>query len=121
MKCEFVYWLGMAGVNVNYITLTVCSIGIIAISIYYRQSEDELQVKLTDILRGLIEVEKQHITFTPKVAVGYGACHDLLVNGQDFLTFDESVGNPEHFEDINSLEELKKSYAYYFRYGAAVE
>lgn len=99
---------------------TVCSICIIVISIYIRQPEDDLQRRLTDVLQGLIAVEKQHVTHTPKVAVGYGACHDLI-NGHDFLSYDESVGIPQHFDYINSIEELKKSYAYYFRHGAAVE
>lgn len=111
----------MAAVTQVVTVGTVCSICIIVISIYLREPEDDLQKRLTDVLKGLIAVEKQYVKHTPKVAVGYGACHDLVISGQDFLNYDESVGIPQHFDDINSVDELKKSYAYYFRHGAAVE
>lgn len=100
---------------------TVCSLLVIFLAIYLRQTENDLQRKLNEVLSGLIAVEKQHVPEKPKVAVGYGACHDLLISATDFLDYDESIGAPEHFDDVNSIDELKKSFAYYFRHGAAAE
>lgn len=100
---------------------TICSVFVILISIYLKRPEDELNLRLTTVLKGLIEVENRYHSYTPKVAVGYGACHDLFVDGKDFINYEDSLGNPEHCDEINSIEELKKSYAYYFRHGAAAE
>lgn len=100
---------------------TLCSIFIILVSIFFKRPDDELHARLTSVVQGLIEVEGQYEIYKPKVAVGYGACHDLLVNAVEFLEYDDTTGNPEHYDDINSVNEFKQMFSYYFRHGAASE
>lgn len=57
----------------------------------------------------------------PSVAVGYGACYDIFAEATPLLPYDASYGEPEHFDTITTLSELHKSFAYYFRHGAAAE
>lgn len=100
---------------------TLFSALLVLLSIYLNDSpDDELTTRLRNVLQGLIEVENQFESETPKVAVGYGACNDLFVNGLEFLEYDGSI-TPEHYDDINSVEELKKMFVYFFRHGAAAE
>lgn len=90
-------------------------------AIYRRDTSDGLKERLIRVINGLIQVEDQHIRVAPKVAIGYGACVDLFVDGKDLLPFHNNIGEPEHFENINSRDELYKSFAYYFKHGAASE
>lgn len=90
-------------------------------SIYKRDPSNELQERLVRLINGLIQVEDQHIKLSPKVVIGYGACVDLYVDAKDLLPFNDEIGLPEHFEDIQSLQELYKSFSYYFQHGAASE
>lgn len=102
---------------------TVCSaVFALIISFYLNNNspDGELQIRLKDVLQGLIKVESRFKSETPKVAVGYGACNDLFVGATEFLDYDEFI-EPEHFDDINSIEELKRSFAYFFQHGAAAE
>ncbi|RVE42796.1 hypothetical protein evm_012553 [Chilo suppressalis] len=57
----------------------------------------------------------------PRVALGYGACHDLFVNATKLLDFNELKGSPEHFNEISNKDEFLKSFAYFFKHGAAAE
>jgi ADP-dependent glucokinase len=102
---------------------TVVSLGFfLLVSLYLRGGPgDELQERLLTVVRGLIEVEDRHVALSPRVAVGYGACVDLLVQGSSFLPYDPVADSPRHFEHINTYEELYRSFAYYFKHGAATE
>ncbi|GLH13473.1 ADP-dependent glucokinase [Gryllus bimaculatus] len=95
----------------------------ILIALYVRKHLDEvLKDRLVSVLQGLVEVEQQHSIDTPRrVAVGYGGCHDLFVNAEDLLEFQDAARNPEHFSHIKTYDELLKTYAYFFRHGAAAE
>uniref|UniRef100_A0A1B6MRT9 Carbohydrate kinase PfkB domain-containing protein n=1 Tax=Graphocephala atropunctata TaxID=36148 RepID=A0A1B6MRT9_9HEMI len=100
---------------------TLCSALFVFISIYFNTSpDDELSIRLKYVLQGLIDVENKFKSESPKVAVGYGACNDLFVEGKQFLEYDISV-TPKHCEDINSEDELKNTFGYFFRHGAAAE
>lgn len=57
----------------------------------------------------------------PKIAVGYGSCFDLYVESTSFLNYNESIANSDFDGEINSMEELLQSFAYYFKRGAAAE
>ncbi|XP_013136312.1 PREDICTED: ADP-dependent glucokinase [Papilio polytes] len=57
----------------------------------------------------------------PKVALGYGACHDLFVNATSLLDYRDLKGSPEHFNEISNKEEFIKSFTYFFKHGAAAE
>ncbi|KDR23023.1 ADP-dependent glucokinase [Zootermopsis nevadensis] len=102
---------------------TFISILFLVIALFYRQQVDDvLKDRLNSILEGLVKVEKQcSVGVKPKVAVGYGACNDLFIDGKELLKYDEVAKKPEHFDDISSAEELLKTYAYFFRHGAAAE
>nr|CAD7405843.1 unnamed protein product [Timema cristinae] len=88
---------------------------------YRKQLDDVLKNRLNSILEGLVKVEKEHSIISKKVAIGYGACIDLFVDGSDLLNYEAVADIPEHFNDISSSDELLKSYAYFYRYGAAAE
>lgn len=109
------------GITDHFISFGTCTVICILLSMYMRDPSDDLQDRLKDVINGLILVEEQHTKLSPKVAVGYGACVDLFVKGKELIPYDEELGPPEHFDNINTLEELRKSFAYYFRSGAATE
>ncbi|KAG8336372.1 hypothetical protein J6590_046480 [Homalodisca vitripennis] len=100
---------------------TLCSALFVCISIYLNISpDDELSIRLKYVLQGLIDVENKFKSESPKVAVGYGACNDLFVEGKQFLEFDTNV-KPKHCDEISSETDLKDTFAYFFRHGAAAE
>jgi len=100
---------------------TVFSVLFVLIAVYFNSSpENELNIRLKHVLQGLIDVESRFKSEMPKVAVGYGACNDLFVEGKDFLQYDDTVIGV-YYEDINTIEELKRIFAYFFRHGAAAE
>jgi len=102
---------------------TFISVLFIVIALLYRRQVDEvLKDRLNSVLAGLVNVEKEcSVNIRPKVAVGYGACNDLFIDAKELLKYDDAAQNPEHFNDINSAEKLLKTYAYFFRHGAAAE
>nr|CAD7601871.1 unnamed protein product [Timema genevievae] len=103
-------------------TCTVVSFFIVFVALYSRkQLDDVLKNRLNSILEGLVKVEKEHSIISKKVAIGYGACLDLFVDGKDLLNYEAVADFPEHFNDISSSDELLKSYAYFYRHGAAAE
>uniref|UniRef100_A0A1B6FNT9 Carbohydrate kinase PfkB domain-containing protein n=1 Tax=Cuerna arida TaxID=1464854 RepID=A0A1B6FNT9_9HEMI len=100
---------------------TLCSALFVCVSIYLNISpDDELSIRLKYVLQGLIEVENRFKSESPKVAVGYGACNDLFVEGKQILEFDSNV-KPKHCDEISSETDLKNTFAYFFRHGAAAE
>lgn len=102
---------------------TFISVLFLVIALFYRRQVDEvLKDRLNSILAGLVTVENEcSVDTRPKVAVGYGACNDLFINAKELLKYDDAAQNPEHFNYISSIEELLKTYAYFFRHGAAAE
>ncbi|XP_066588073.1 ADP-dependent glucokinase [Prorops nasuta] len=101
---------------------TVLTVLIVFVAIYYRNTENILQKRLYTVLQALERLENKHIITTrPKVAIGYGACTDVYIDAKYLLQYSEEVGRPEHYDEINSQLELLKSFAYYFRHGAAAE
>ena len=95
---------------------------IVLIAIYYRNYDNGLQKRLVAVLHGLERLENRYgVTDIPKVAIGYGICTDVFVNAKDLLKHSPNVGNPQHFDEINTDLELLKSFAYYFQHGAAAE
>ncbi|XP_012258006.2 ADP-dependent glucokinase [Athalia rosae] len=101
---------------------TLLSVLAFLVGIYYRESENLLQKRLTAVLEGLEEVETKHVgSGRPRVAIGYGICTDVYIDAKYLITYSKDVGDPEHFDEIKSEDELLKSFAYYFRHGAAAE
>lgn len=101
---------------------TLFTVVIVLAAIYYRNHENVLQKRLLTLLHGLEKLENKHvITRKPKVAIGYGVCTDVFIDARYLLKYSDEVGRPEHFDEINTELELLKSFAYYFRHGAAAE
>ena len=101
---------------------TAFTVLIVLVAIYYRNSESILQKRLQALIHGLERLENKHVMSSrPKVAIGYGVCTDVYVNAKDLLNYSDEVGQPQHFDEINTELELLKSFAYYFRHGAAAE
>ncbi|KAK0163192.1 hypothetical protein PV327_006899 [Microctonus hyperodae] len=101
---------------------TLLTVLVILVAIYFRKYDNELQDRLIKVLQGLQRLENKHeISVRPKVAIGYGACTDVFIDAKYLLNYSPSIGDPSHFDEINNEEELLKSFAYYFRHGAAAE
>jgi len=101
---------------------TCLTILIVLAAIYYRNTENILQKRLLTLLHGLEKLENTYvITRRPKVAIGYGVCTDVFIDAKHLLKYRDEIGRPEHFDEINTELELLKSFAYYFRHGAAAE
>ena len=104
---------------------SVISIIIILAAYYYkRQSDEALQQHLQEVLSGLLRAEeKVSLPEQPKVAVGFGACQDIFSDAMEVL---DKLGatppeDPKHFNQITSMEDLERGFAYFFRHGAAAE
>lgn len=108
-------------------TFKISSVLAIAVVLWavYLKNEDSNLLKITSISDSLLRIENKNLVgdgaSKPKVAVGYGACYDIFANAVPLLKFDEMEGEPEHFDDVSTFAELIKSFAYYFRHGAAAE
>lgn len=103
---------------------SIVSLCVVFYAIFYRKGNLE-DVRLSDVKENLLYLETQNKVasgiFQPKVALGYGACHDLFVNATSLLNPEELQGNPEHFNEISNMEEFLKSFTYFFKHGAAAE
>ncbi|KAK2582053.1 hypothetical protein KPH14_002758 [Odynerus spinipes] len=110
------------GINKRLKIGTCLAVLAVLAGLYYRNSEDVLQKRLSALLHGLERLESKYsITNKPRVAVGYGICTDIYVDAKYLLHYSNEIGSPEHFDEINTEEQLLKSFAYYFRHGAAAE
>ncbi|XP_011188211.2 ADP-dependent glucokinase [Zeugodacus cucurbitae] len=114
---------------IKYMSLvTTCSVFAALISIVWQAFLSLKQLnKTTSILTGLLAIEgslKKPLQ-APKVAVGYGACTDLLLHATDFLNYTEElvkgVGPEFTVDEVNDRQELLQTFAYYFQNGAAAE
>ncbi|CAG5043641.1 unnamed protein product [Parnassius apollo] len=103
---------------------SLISFCIVLYAIYFRKIEinDERLVPVKEHLLFLESKNKVGVGVSqPKVALGYGACHDLFVNATLLLDYRDLKGSPEHFNEISNKEEFVKSFAYFFKHGAAAE
>ncbi|XP_013196641.1 ADP-dependent glucokinase [Amyelois transitella] len=103
---------------------SVLSFCVILYAIYYRKSDvgDQRLLPVKDHLLDLESRNQVGIGIRqPKVALGYGACHDLFVNATLLLDYKDLRGSPEHFNEIANKEEFIKSFSYFFKHGAAAE
>ncbi|XP_046383849.1 ADP-dependent glucokinase [Ischnura elegans] len=106
----------------NFLNVIISVVVVVIALIYYKNVEVPPSDRLSDVLVGLIHLEKEYpLLLKPKVAIGYGACKDLFVDGKNLLLFSSAANEPEHIDDINNRDELLKTYAYFFRHGAAAE
>ena len=110
----------------------VAAVAVAAIAVYYRGSlleDDHLRQRMEAVLKSLIKQEKTATIGNggsgsgagPRIAIGYGACKDLFVDGYRLLPQSVAPGTPEHFNEIENESQLRKMYAYFFQHGAAAE
>ena len=85
---------------------------------------DVFVADLDTILRGPLREERfRNVNSENRVAVGFGSCEDVFVDGLGLLR-ELGVGPPEiprHHDVISSPEQLAEGFAYFFEYGAAAE
>lgn len=89
----------------------------------YFNYEDDTNERLQQVLSGLLRAEKKIVQPKVKVAIGFGGCKDMFVDGLkllDALNY-SAPENPEHFVSVDTQEELTKMMAYFFQHGAAAE
>ena len=80
------------------------------------------------MLHGLLLAEDltgpDSLSIPPRVAVGFGACKDVIVPALPTLTGAGIIPPehpPEHVRIIQSKDDLQNMFAYFFQHGAAAE
>lgn len=84
--------------------------------------DDRLDTVLSSLLRAERKVGMNDVA-RPKVAIGFGGCADLSVDGVSLLN---KIGiiptdQPLHHDYLENTEQLAQSFAYFFAPGAAAE
>lgn len=84
--------------------------------------DDRLDTVLSSLLRAESKVFVDNVA-RPRVAVGFGGCVDLIVDGVSLLKKINlpSTDQPLHHDYIENAEQLAQSFAYFFAPGAAAE
>lgn len=57
----------------------------------------------------------------PRIAIGFGACHDLFVDASFMFSGEDPPDTPEHVNDITTYAEFQSVFTYFFQHGAAAE
>ncbi|RVE74673.1 hypothetical protein OJAV_G00024390 [Oryzias javanicus] len=103
------------------------SLFVVLLAVWFRSPQNAvLDDRLDTVLSSLLRAEKKvgvNNVARPKVAIGFGGCVDLLVDGVSFLN---KIGishteNPVHYDYLENAEQLAQSFAYFFAPGAAAE
>nr|XP_020445488.1 ADP-dependent glucokinase-like [Monopterus albus] len=105
----------------------VVSLFIVLLAVWFRSPQNEvLDDRLDTVLSSLLRAERKVGTNNVarrKVAIGFGGCVDLIVDGVSLLN---KIGlppsdQPLHHDYIENAEQLAQSFAYFFAPGAAAE
>nr|XP_057945061.1 ADP-dependent glucokinase [Doryrhamphus excisus] len=106
---------------------TALPLFVVILAIWFRSPDsedldDRLDTVLSSLLRAERKVGMNHVA-RPKVAIGFGGCVDLIVDGVSLLN---KIGlipsdQPLHHDYLESAEQLSQSFAYFFAPGAAAE
>lgn len=103
---------------------SIFSLLIVVYALYYR-NYDYGDDRLSPVREHLLFLERENKVGIgekqPKVALGYGACHDLFVNATQLIRFEDMEEPPQHFNELTNEEEFIRSFAYFFKHGAAAE
>lgn len=114
--------------------VSAVSMAVAVLAWWFRSPNDEM-LRIVAVSAGLSALETpyetasdSHHQMSPedvrpraRVAVAYGACQDLFAEALPLLDHEALDGEPQHFDTISSTNELLKSFAHYFRHGAAAE
>ncbi|KAM9860455.1 ADP-dependent glucokinase [Aulostomus maculatus] len=105
----------------------VVSLFVVLLAIWFRSPDntmldDRLDTVLSSLLRAERKVGMNNVA-RPKVAVGFGGCVDLIVDGVSLLNKISlpPAEQPLHHDYIENAEQLAQSFAYFFAPGAAAE
>ncbi|XP_070685382.1 ADP-dependent glucokinase [Pempheris klunzingeri] len=105
----------------------VVSLLVVVLALWFRSPQnDGLDDRLDTVLSSLLRAERKvgmNNVVRPKVAVGFGGCVDLIVDGVALLN---KIGlpptdQPLHHNYIENEVQLAESFAYFFAPGAAAE
>ncbi|XP_068586941.1 ADP-dependent glucokinase [Cebidichthys violaceus] len=105
----------------------VVSLFVVILAVWFRSPHDAgLDDRLDNVLSSLLRAEGKvgmNNVAKPKVAIGFGGCVDLIVDGVTLLN---KIGlpptdQPLHHDYIENEVQLAQSFAYFFAPGAAAE
>lgn len=103
-------------------SVSFVSSAIILLAAYFYYPYRNTQVDLKVVLSGLLKAEAMvQVSPETKIAVGFGSCLDVVGSGLHVL---EKLGDlvpdtPENFKEIHNMNELTKTFAYFFMHGAS--
>jgi len=81
-----------------------------------------LTIRPDSVLKGLLHHEQSVTVRTDSaIAIGLGACTDLIVESLEIFEKFAAPSNPKPHAQIESMQDLLELYAYYFKHGAASE
>ncbi|XP_063049335.1 ADP-dependent glucokinase [Engraulis encrasicolus] len=107
---------------------TVTSLLVVLVAYWYRSPQDSggLDARLDAVLSSLLRAESKvgvNSASRPKVAIGFGGCVDIIVDGVELLNKIglQPTATPLHHDYIQNAEQLAESFAYFFAPGAASE
>ncbi|KAL3875249.1 hypothetical protein ACJMK2_038173 [Sinanodonta woodiana] len=106
--------------------LSLISIIIVLIAFLFKKyTDDRLRQKLDHVLSGLLLAEKKAtpLASQTRIAIGFGGCLDYVLDAMEFVKKLNLTApdEPEHYDSVESKEQLSKLFAYFFRHGAAAE
>ncbi|TSO25173.1 ADP-dependent glucokinase [Bagarius yarrelli] len=105
---------------------SVLSFTVLLLAYWLRSPQSVLDERLGAVLSSLLRAERKvgmnHIA-RPKVAIGFGGCVDIIVDGVTLLNKIglQPTDQPLHHDYIENVEQLAQSFAYFFAPGAAAE
>ncbi|GAA6220096.1 ADP-dependent glucokinase-like [Lates japonicus] len=105
----------------------VVSLFVVLLAVWFRSPQNEvLDDRLDTVLSSLLRAERKvgmNNVARPRVAVGFGGCVDLIVDGVSLLNKISlpPTDQPLHHDYIENAEQLAQSFAYFFAPGAAAE
>ncbi|KAM7406290.1 hypothetical protein PAMP_000676 [Pampus punctatissimus] len=105
----------------------IVSLFVVLLAIWFRSPPNrELDDRLDTVLSSLLRAERKvgmNDVVRPKVAVGFGGCVDLIVDGVSLLNKIDlpPTDQPLHHDYIENAKQLAESFAYFFAPGAAAE
>ncbi|XP_063333453.1 ADP-dependent glucokinase isoform X1 [Pelmatolapia mariae] len=106
---------------------SVVSLFVVVLALWFRSPQnavldDRLDTVLSSLLRAERKVGMNNVA-RPRVAIGFGGCVDLIVDGVSLLnkTGIQPTDQPLHHDYLENVEQLAQSFAYFFAPGAAAE
>ncbi|KAM3877329.1 ADP-dependent glucokinase [Diretmus argenteus] len=117
---------GRSGVSFMKYT-SVLSLFVVLLAYWFRSPQHAvLEDRLDTVLSSLLRAERKagmNDVARPRVAIGFGGCVDLLVDGVSLLNKISlpPTDQPLHHDYIENAQQLAQSFAYFFAPGAAAE